>query len=84
MSQSTILRCSAVAGLAGGLVLFALGSVAAAPVHSITAQVKSATTVAATDVRWRRWGRRHYAYGYWRSGSGCHVAGGYHRPDGCW
>jgi hypothetical protein len=57
--------------------------------------VKSAVATAALDVRWRRWGwrrssgwRRGYfigpAYGWWYGGSGCHIAGGYYRPNGCW
>jgi hypothetical protein len=67
------------------------GTVAAAPVLSSIAEVKSAAATKAIDARWRRWGsRRGYrsyfigsAYGYARySNSGCHVEGGYYRPRG--
>jgi hypothetical protein len=63
-------------------------------VLSSTATVKSEAGTALVDVRWRR----HYGYRYRRgyfigspyygyarySNSGCHVEGGYYRPNGCW
>ena len=96
MSTSALLRCAAGAGLAGLLALSLAGTVAAAPVLSSTAEVKSAAATKAIDARWRRWGwRRGYGYrgyfigssyyGYARySNSGCHIAGGYGRPNACW
>ena len=96
MSTSALLRCAAGAGLAGLLALSLAGTVAAAPVLSSTAEVKSAAATEVIDARWRRWGwRRGYGYrgyfigssyyGYARySNSGCHIAGGYNRPNACW
>jgi hypothetical protein len=97
MSKSNFMRRAMGAGLAGALVLSIAWSVAAAPVLSSTAEVKSAAPTAEIDARWRRWGWRRswgwrrgyfigptYRYGGWYSNSGCHIAGGYHRPDGCW
>jgi len=91
MSKSFIRRGAIGIVIAGALALFVVGSVTAAPVLSGTAQVKSAVDNPTTDVRYRHWrGYRGYA---WRRGyagrrysynSGCHVLGGYHRPDGCW
>ena len=94
MSTSVLLRWAAGAGLAGMLAVSLAGTVAAAPVLSSTAEVKSAAATKAIDARWRRSGwRRGYRsyfigsayYGYARySNSGCHVEGGYYRPNGCW
>ena len=93
MCKSIFAQGATGAGIAGALVLVLslAGSVAAAPVLSSTAEVKSAVATAVIDARWRRWGwRRGYfigsAYGYrrWYSNSGCHIAGGYYRPNGCW
>jgi hypothetical protein len=90
MTKSIFVRCATGAGIAGALALFAAAPTAAAPVLSSTAQAKSAAPSAAIEARWRRWGwRRSYfigsAYGRWRySNSGCHIAGGYYRPNGCW
>ena len=93
MSTSVLLRWAAGAGLAGMLAFSLAGTVAAAPVLSSTAEVKSAAATEVIDARWRRWGwRRGYRYfigsayyGYARySNSGCHVEGGYYRPNGCW
>lgn len=85
MSKTRIAQTSAAAGLALALVGFAVGSSTAAPVSTITAQVKSAVATPTTEVRWRRYGwRRAYARAYYRSNSGCHIAGGYYRPNGCW
>ena len=86
MSTSVLLRWSAGACLASMLALSLAGTVAAAP-------VLSAAATKAIDARWRRWGwRRGYRYfigsayyGYARySNSGCHIAGGYGRPNACW
>ena len=88
------MRSLYVIGFMAGIVFALLASaVGAAPVLSNTAEVKSATTSAAIDARWRR-GRWHrgyfvgptyrYGYGRWYSNSGCHIAGGYYRPNGCW
>jgi hypothetical protein len=80
MSKLTFVQRVIGIGLAGALAMIAAGSVTAAPVLSSTAQVKSAAASSTTDVRWRHWRwRRGYAYN-----SGCHVEGGYHRPNGCW
>src|SRR5256885_2120629 len=69
-------------GLAGAVALIAAaGSVTAAPVVSNSAAVKSAATSVATEARWRHHVRRYRGYAY---NSGCHVEGGYHRPNGCW
>ena len=95
MSRFVLARWAAGAGLATALVLLSPAGVVAAPVLSSTAVVKSAASTALVDVRWRRWGwRRGYHrsyfsgspyYGYGRySNSGCHVEGGYYRPNGCW
>ena len=91
MSRFVFARLAAGTGLATALVLLSPAGVVAAPVLSSTAVVKSAASTALVDVRWRRWGwRRGYFigsayYGYARySNSGCHVAGGYNRPNGCW
>ncbi|PWT93283.1 MAG: hypothetical protein C5B56_01015 [Proteobacteria bacterium] len=80
MSTFRIARISVAAGLALALAGLVLGSATAAPVSSITAEVKSAVATSATEVRWRRYRWRRYG-GY---SSGCHIAGGYHRPNGCW
>ena len=91
MSRFLLARLAAGTGLATALVLLIPAGVVAAPVLSSTAVVKSAASTALVDVRWRRWGwRRGYFigspyYGYARySNSGCHVEGGYYRPNGCW
>jgi len=72
--------------IAGGVALLATGPGAAAPVLSGAAAVKSAVATDVTEARWRRyWGWRRYGgwrlYGY---NSGCHIAGGYYRPNACW
>jgi hypothetical protein len=96
MSRFIFARWAAGAGLATALVLLIPAGVVAAPVLSSTAVVKSAAGTALVDVRWRRWGWRRWGgrrsyfigsayYGYARySNSGCHIAGGYNRPNGCW
>jgi hypothetical protein len=85
MSKPTIVLSATAAGLAVAFAALVSGSAAAAPLPSLTAQVKSAVAAPATEVRWRRhsW-RRAYARGYGRGNSGCHIAGGYNRPNGCW
>jgi hypothetical protein len=94
MSRFVLARWAAAAGLATALVLLIPAGVVAAPVLSSTAAVKSEAGTALVDVRWRR----HYGYRYRRgyfigspyygygrySNSGCHVEGGYYRPNGCW
>jgi hypothetical protein len=90
MSKPTLIHCAAIVGAAGALILLAVGAVAAAPVLTSSVEVKSAAPTAVIDARWRRYGwRRSYfigsAYGRWRYGnSGCHIAGGYYRPNACW
>src|SRR5215470_1666773 len=91
MNASVLLRLAAGAGLAGMLALSLAGTVAAAPVLSSTAEVKSAAATQAIDARWRRWGWRHsyfigsaYGYGRWYRNSGCQIPGGYSRPNACW
>jgi hypothetical protein len=85
MNAFRIARNVVVAGFALALGSVVVGPVAAAPVASITAAVKSAAASVTTEVRSRRHGwRRAYARGYGSSNSGCHIAGGYHRPNGCW
>jgi hypothetical protein len=91
MSSFVLARWAAGAGLATALVLLIPAGVVAAPVLSSTAVVKSTAGTALVDVLWRRWGsRRSYFigsgyYGYARySNSGCHIAGGYNRPNACW
>ena len=92
MSRFVLARLAAGTGLATALVLLIPAGVVAAPVLSSTAVVKSAAGTALVDVRWRRrgWRRSSYFigspyYGYGRySNSGCHVEGGYYRPNGCW
>jgi len=92
MSRFVLARWAAGAGLATALVLLIPAGVVAAPALSSTAVVKSAAGTALVDVRWRRrgWRRSSYFigspyYGYGRySNSGCHVEGGYYRPNGCW
>ena len=80
-------RISVSRGLtAGAAVVFLLmvaGAAAGAPVLSGTADMKAAVAPVATEARW---GRRYYGRSYRgrRYGSGCHMAGGYHRPSLCW
>jgi hypothetical protein len=59
------------------------GAATGAPVLSGTADMKAAVAPVATEARW---GRRYYGRSYRgrRYGSGCHMAGGYHRPSLCW
>jgi hypothetical protein len=94
MSRFVLARWAAAAGLASALGLLIPAGVVAAPVLSSTAVVKSEAGTALVDVR----SRRHYGYRYRRgyfigspyygyarySNSGCHVEGGYYRPNGCW
>jgi hypothetical protein len=97
MGRFVLARWATGAGLATALVLLIPAGVVAAPVLSSIAVVKSAAGTALVDVRLRHWGwrrgwagRRSYFigsgyYGYARySNSGCHIAGGYNRPNGCW
>ena len=90
MTKSIFVRCATGVGIAGALTLLAAAPIAAAPVLSNTAQVKSTAPSAAIEARWRRraWRRSYFigsSYGRWRYGtSGCHIAGGYYRPNGCW
>jgi hypothetical protein len=95
MSKSAFMRHATGFCFASALLMFVAGSVAAAPVLSGTAAVKSAARTAAIDAQWRRWGWRRgwrwrrgyfigpvYRYGWY--GSGCHIPGGYYRPNACW
>jgi hypothetical protein len=90
MTKSIFVRCATGVGIAGALTFLAAAPIAAAPALSSTAQVKSAAPSAATEARWRRraWRRSYFigsSYGRWRySNSGCRIAGGYYRPNGCW
>jgi hypothetical protein len=92
MSKPTFVHYAAIVGAASALILLTVGAVAAAPVLSSSAEVKSAAPTAVIDARWRRRGWRRsyfigsaYGYGRWRYGnSGCHIAGGYYRPNACW
>jgi hypothetical protein len=91
MSKLSIVVCATIVGTACALFSLTGGPLAAAPVLTGTAEVKSAAPMAVIDARWRRWGyRRGYFigsgyYGRWRYGnSGCHIAGGYYRPNACW
>jgi hypothetical protein len=90
MTKSIFVRCATGVGIAGALTLLAAAPIAAAPALSNTAKVKSAAPNTAIEARWRRraWRRSYFigsSYGRWRYGnSGCHIAGGYYRPNGCW
>jgi hypothetical protein len=90
MTKSIFVRFATGVGIAGALTFLAAAPIAAAPALSSTAQVKSAAPNTATEARWRRraWRRSYFigsSYGRWRySNSGCHIAGGYYRPNGCW
>jgi hypothetical protein len=82
-----VARCATAATVAA-LALLVAGPAGSTPVPSSTALVKSAVASVAVDARWYGWrGRRYFigrSYGSRRYGSGCHVPGGYNRPNGCW
>jgi hypothetical protein len=82
MSKPRIVLSATAAALALAFAALVAQPVAAAPLPSTIAQVKSAVVSPGTEVRWRRhsWRRAYARYG----NSGCHIAGGYHRPNGCW
>jgi hypothetical protein len=86
MKRSSVVRGVVAGGLLGGIVLLCADPAAAAPALTGTSAVKSAVDSLAIDVRWRRWRRGYFigsSYGWW-SRRGCHIPGGYYRPNACW
>ncbi len=87
MRKSSLIACGVTAAAIALPLLLVVASASGAPVLSGTAEVKSAVASAMTEARWYGWRRRYFVgrgYGWRRYGSGCHMAGGYHRPSLCW
>jgi hypothetical protein len=80
MNRAILLPSLLAAAIAGAFAIATAESTAAASAFSGAAVIKAAAPTGVVEARWRRW--RWGWYGSYRRG--CHIAGGYYRPNGCW